>query len=332
MTSADLLVTARPIGAITLKRWSWGDQSATTDTAPPWEREGSASNVSNRGVRYKTSDGLIGFRSHRIDADTIPTMTAAAFFDLDKTIIAGSSALAFSRPLYKAGFLHKTTLVRMGIAHLSYTLFGADEDTLERARNEMLDLVSGWHKAEIDAIVTQTLAEVIEPLVFAEALFLIDEHTRAGRTVYVVSASPEEFVTPIAKLVGIDNIIATRIRTDALGRFVPELDRYVMGPGKAEAMQKVAERDGIDLSESFAYTDSFTDMPMLELVGNPVAVNPEKELREAATENEWPILEFQRPVSLGPRVPAPPPQAWVAVAAGAVAAVTVFVLTRKRKS
>lgn len=259
-------------------------------------------------------------------------MAAAAFFDLDKTIIAGSSALAFGRPLYKAGFLQRGTLVRLGIAQLSYMLFGADEGDMERARNEMLDLVSGWHKAEIDAIVERTLDEVIEPLVFAEALFLIDEHTRAGRTVYVVSASPEEFVTPIARMVGIEHVIATQIRTDALGRFVPELDQYVMGPGKAEAMKAAADRDGIDLSASFAYTDSFTDMPMLEMVGNPVAVNPEKELRDAATENDWPILEFQRPVSLGSRVPTPPAQAWIAVAAGAAAAVTVFALTRRRKS
>ncbi len=257
-------------------------------------------------------------------------MTEAAFFDLDKTIIAGSSTLAFRRPLYSAGFLRKGTLVRLGIAHLSYTLFGADEDSLKRARDEMLDLVSGWHKAEIDAIVAQTLDDVIEPLVFAEALFLIDEHKRAGREVYIVSASPEEFVRPIARLVGIDRIIATKIRTDGLGRYVPELERYVMGPGKADAMREVADQDGIDLSGSFAYTDSFTDMPMLEAVGNPIAVNPEKELKEAAEANDWPILEFQRPVSLGPRVSTPPPQAWIAVGAGVAVAAALFALTRKR--
>jgi HAD superfamily hydrolase (TIGR01490 family) len=258
-------------------------------------------------------------------------MTEAAFFDLDKTIIAGSSSLAFGKPLYRAGFLRKGHLLRLGIGQFTYMLFGADEDALERARDEMLDLVSGWHKAEIDAIVAQTLDEVIEPLVFAEALFLIDEHMRAGRKVYVVSASPEEFVTPIAKMVGIDNVIATRIRTDGLGRYVPELERYVMGPGKADAMVEVAEQDGIDLDGSYAYTDSFTDMPMLEAVGNPVVVNPEKELREAALENEWPILEFQRPVSLQPRVQAPPKRVWIPVAAGATA-VAVAVAVSRRKS
>jgi HAD superfamily hydrolase (TIGR01490 family) len=257
-------------------------------------------------------------------------MTEAAFFDLDKTIIAGSSTLAFGRPLYRAGFLPRRALLRAGIAQISYVLFGADEDSLERARDEMLDLVSGWHRSEIDAIVTETLGDVIEPLVFAEALFLIDEHKRAGREVYVVSASPEEFVTPIARMVGIDRVIATKIRTDGLGRYVPELELYVMGPGKAQAMRDVAERDGIDLDASFAYTDSHTDLPMLEVVGNPVAVNPERELREIAEERDWPILEFQRPVAIGPRVPNPPPTVWVGVAAGMAVAIAIFALSKRR--
>jgi HAD superfamily hydrolase (TIGR01490 family) len=260
-------------------------------------------------------------------------MTEAAFFDLDKTIIAGSSTLAFGKPLYRRGFLGRRTLARLGIAQISYMLFGADEDSLERARDEMLDLVAGWHKSEIDAMVMESMSEVIEPLVFAEALFLIDEHKRSGREVYVVSASPEEFVRPIAKMVGIDRVIATKIRTDGLGRFVPELEQYVMGPGKVETMERVASRDGIDLSKSFAYTDSFTDMPMLELVGNPIAVNPEKELKEAAEANEWPILEFQRPVSVGNKVPAPPPQAWFAVgAAVVVGAAVAYLLNRDKRA
>ena len=263
-------------------------------------------------------------------ADTITAMTEAAFFDLDKTIIAGSSTLAFGRPLYSAGFLRRGTLLRLGIAQLSYMIFGADHDSLEKARDQMLDLVAGWHKAEIDAIVAQTLGEVIEPLVFAEALFLIDEHKRAGREIYVVSASPEEFVKPIAKMVGIDRVIATKIRTDRLGRYVPELERYVMGQGKVDAMRDVANQDGIDLEGSFAYTDSFTDMPMLEAVGNPIAVNPEKELKEAAEANDWPIIEFQRPVSLGPKVATPPPQAWIAIAAGIAIGAAAIALTRKR--
>jgi HAD superfamily hydrolase (TIGR01490 family) len=259
-------------------------------------------------------------------------MTEAAFFDLDKTIIAGSSTLAFGRPLYRAGFLQRRALMKAGIAQISYVLFGADEDSLERARDEMLDLVSGWRQAEIEAIVAETLSDVIEPLVFAEALFLIDEHKRAGREVYVVSASPEEFVTPIARMVGIDKVIATKIRTDALGRYVPELDQYVMGPGKEQAMREVAERDGIDLSSSFAYTDSTSDLPMLALVGNPVVVNPEKDLKALALENAWPILRFQRPVAIGPRVPTPPPKVWVSIAAGLAVAIGIAAVSKLRSN
>lgn len=166
--------------------------------------------------------------------DTPPSFAMAGFFDLDKTIIAGSSALAFGKPLYRAGFLHRGTLLRLGIAQISYLPFGADESSLERARDEMLDLVSGWHKAEIESIIAKALDDVIEPLVFAEVLFLIDEHKRAGRAVYVVSASPEEFVTPIAAMVGIDGVIATRIRTDRLGATFPNSSSASWVPGRSK--------------------------------------------------------------------------------------------------
>jgi hypothetical protein len=103
-----------------------------------------------------------------------------------------------------------------------------------------------------------------------------------------------------------------------------------MGPGKVEAMREVAEQDGIDLEGSYAYTDSFTDMPMLELVGNPVVVNPDRELREAAEENDWPILEFQRPVSLERKIQPPPKRVWIPVAAGVAVVVVAAALSKTR--
>ncbi len=259
-------------------------------------------------------------------------MQQAAFFDLDKTVIAKSSTLAFGRPLYKAGLLGRRALMKVGFAQLFYVLFGADEDSLERARDQMLDLTTGWHRGEIEQLVEETLAEVADPLVYAEALFVIDEHKRQGRRVFLVSASPEEIVRPLGRHIGIDDIIATRVRTDDEGRFLPELERYAMGPGKAEAMLDLAQREDIDLLESYAYSDSVTDLPMMEIVGHPVAVNPEKDLRKVAEERDWPILEFQRPVSLQTRLPKPHPvvsgAALSAVAAGAVA----YALLRRRNS
>jgi phosphoserine phosphatase len=134
--------------------------------------------------------------------------------------------------------------------------------------------------------------------VYAEALFLIDEHKRHGRRVFLVSASPEQIVRPIGRHLGVTEIIATRIKTDSAGFFLPEVERYAMGTGKSEAILELAQRENIDLDGSYAYSDSTTDLPMMEIVGHPVVVNPEKDLRRIAEEREWPILEFQRPVSL----------------------------------
>jgi len=262
--------------------------------------------------------------------DTLDAMKEAAFFDLDKTIIARSSTLAFGRPLYQAGFLGRKAVMKMGLAQLFYLLFGADEEKLTRARDQLLELIAGWKRADIESLVEETLTEVADPLVYAEALFLIDEHARQGRDVYIVSASPEEIVRPIARHIGVPNVIATRVRTDAGGRYVPEIEVYAMGPGKAEAIRDVAGRDGIDLEGSFAYSDSVTDLPMMEAVGNPVAVNPDKELRAIAEEREWPILEFQRPVSLGPRIPRPSPLAGIAAVASAAALGAAIVLLKRR--
>jgi len=254
----------------------------------------------------------------------------AAFFDLDKTVIAKSSTLAFGKPFYKAGFVGRRTLMKMGFGQLFYVLFGADEETLERARDQMLQLTAGWHRAEIEQLVEETLEEVADPLVYAEALTVIEEHKREGRKVYLVSASPEQIVRPIGRHIGITNVIATKVKADAAGFFLPEMEKYVMGEGKVQAIRELAETHDIDLSESYAYSDSTSDIPMLEMVGHPVAVNPEKELRKVAEEREWPILEFQLPVSVGSRLPARTPMISGATIAAALIGALAYALLRRR--
>jgi len=254
----------------------------------------------------------------------------AAFFDLDKTVIAKSSTLAFGKPFYKAGFLGRRALMKMGFAQLFYVLFGADEDQLERARDQLLMLTSGWHRAEIEQLVDETIQEVADPIVYAEALFLIDQHKREGRKVVIVSASPEQIVRPLGRYIGVTDFIATRVKTDAAGFFLSELELYAMGEGKVDAIEELAERDGIDLGNSYAYSDSVTDLPMMEMVGNPVAVNPDRELRKAAEERDWPILEFERQVSLRTRIPYRNPWFSGATVAGVAAAVAAAILLRKK--
>lgn len=263
-------------------------------------------------------------------------MTSAAFFDLDKTIIAKSSTLAFSRPLFRAGLLNRTALAKAGIAQAYYQMFGADHGQLERVREELSELTQGWDKVEIEQLVRETVDEVVSPLVYQEALALIEEHQRSQRRVVVISSSPVEIVKPLCAFLGIDDVIGTRPEIDDAGKYTGKIDFYAYGPAKAEAMREMAAQEGISLPDSFAYSDSATDLPMLEAVGHPVAVNPDKELREVAQQRDWQILEFRQPVTLRSRlaaIPKPVPViSGAAVATGVAAALTVWALKARSRA
>jgi len=226
----------------------------------------------------------------------------AAFFDLDKTIIAKSSTLAFGRPLFQAGFLDRRDLVKAAIAQIWYKAFGADHEQMEKMRESLMDLTAGWHSEEIEELVTETMGEIIEPLVFHEAVMLIEEHQGKGDRVFIVSSSPIEVVGPLASFLGVQDVIATRSTVGPDGKYTGELEFYSYKEHKATAIRELADTDGLDLAASHAYSDSVTDLPMLEVVGHPVAVNPDRELKDIATERNWTILEFERPVELTQRL------------------------------
>jgi HAD superfamily hydrolase (TIGR01490 family) len=259
-------------------------------------------------------------------------MTGAAFFDLDKTVIAKSSTLAFTGKLHKAGMLGRRALLRAAIGQAVYVLFGADEDQLQKARDALLTLTKGWGQDEVEQIVTETLDEVVAPLVYAEALFLIDEHLRDGRRVYIVSASPEEVVRPLAHYIGVEDVIATRPKVDEQGHYTGEVDFYAFGPAKADEVRRIAEAEGIDLAASFAYSDSVTDVPLLEAVGQPHAVNPDRELRDIAKERGWPILDFRRQVALRSPLTRPVPLISAGAMATALGAAVAWYLMRRSRS
>jgi len=262
-------------------------------------------------------------------------MPGAAFFDLDKTIIAKSSTLAFTRPLFRAGFLTRTGLFKAGIAQAYYQMFGADHDQIERVREELGELTRGWSRDEVRRLVEETVEEIVSPLVYAEALAIIDEHVRAGRRVVVISSSPVEIVVPLCRHLGLTDVIGTRPSVDAQGKFTGGIDFYAYGPGKAEAIEELAAAEGISLEDSFAYSDSVTDLPMLEAVGHPVAVNPDRELRAVANERDWQVLEFEREVTVRNRlatIPKPVPIiSGAAVASGLAAALTIWAVRRSRR-
>jgi HAD superfamily hydrolase (TIGR01490 family) len=252
----------------------------------------------------------------------------AAFFDLDKTVIAKASMVAFGGPFYRGGLVSRRTILRGLYGQLIYLHLGASEQKLARIRESVLALSRGWDQQTVRQIVREALEEIVEPIIYSEALELIEVHRAAGRKVFIVSASPEEIVTPLGSYLGADGVIASKPKVDDRGRYTGEMAFYSYGPYKAEAMRELAQREGIDLSASYAYTDSYTDAPMLEAVGHPVAVNPDRVLLKMAREHDWEVRQFVRPVRLRPRVSAPSPPAAAAAAAVVAAAGAAIVLWR----
>ncbi|MEO6511830.1 MAG: HAD family hydrolase [Nocardioides sp.] len=243
----------------------------------------------------------------------------AAFFDLDKTIIARSSSFAFSKPFQAGGLISRRAMLRSAYAQFVYLVGGADHDQMEKMRQFMSQLTAGWDVATVREIVADTLHHVVEPIVYDEAVSLMEEHRALGRDVIVVSASGAEVVGPIGAMLGADDVIATQMEI-VDGKYTGTIEYYAYAEEKARAITAMAEERGYDLDGSFAYSDSITDLSMLEVVGHPHAVNPDKDLRRAAAERGWPILVFTRPVNLRNRLPAGR-SALAALALGSVGAV-----------
>ena len=259
---------------------------------------------------------------------------SAAFFDLDKTVIAKSSALAFGRPFYRDGLINRRDVLKAAYAQLVYRIGGADEKQMARTRDYLADLCRGWRADQVRQIVAETLHELINPYVYAEAAALIEEHQEAGRDVVLVSSSGEEMVRPIGELLGISDVIATRMVV-AGGRYTGEVAFYAAGAHKVQAVRELAAARGYDLADCYAYSDSISDEPLLSCVGHPTAVNPDRALRRAATERGWPMLTFKHPIPLRRRVlggrPAVPVAAALGVV-GAAAAIGLLLYGRHRRA
>lgn len=221
----------------------------------------------------------------------------AAFFDLDKTVIAKASIVALGPELHARGLLHRRTLIRAGVGQLWFQRFGADEKRLERVRETVLKITRGWDREEVRTMVKETLSEIIEPLIYAEALELIDFHLAQGDEVYLVSSAPAEIVEPFAELLDLTGTISSLAAVDEHGKFTGEMKFFAQGDNKAAAVRALAAARELDLAESYAYSDSETDVPMLELVGHPYAVNPDRTLAKIAHDRQWPILTFRHPVT-----------------------------------
>ncbi|WNV91717.1 HAD-IB family hydrolase [Umezawaea sp. Da 62-37] len=259
----------------------------------------------------------------------------AAFFDLDKTVIAKSSTLAFSRPFFQEGLINRRAVLKSAYAQFVFMLAGADADQMDRMRSHITALCEGWDVEQVRSIVDETLHDIVDPLVYKEATQLITDHKSEGHDVVVVSASGEELVAPIASMVGASHSVGTRMFVTG-GRYSGEVDFYCAGENKAIAVKQLAQKHGYDLEDCFAYSDSVSDLPLLEVVGHPTVVNPDRALRKVAAQRGWPVLTFSDPVSLRARIPTPSGTAVAVTAIGlgaaAAAGVAWYGMRRRRRS
>jgi len=223
---------------------------------------------------------------------------AAAFFDLDKTLIEGSSAIDFARASFKRGLLSRRQLAKDLWANVRFRLNGSTDQGTDLLRARVLDAIAGTRVVDLMRLGPDVFATLL-PRVYPEMLNEAWEHQDAGRPIYIVTAASQEMAEALAQVLGFDGGIGTRSEIkDGVYTGRPD-GPLTYREGKPVAMRQVAQAEGIDLAESYAYSDSESDLPMLRCVGHPVAVNPDAELERVAREEGWRIIRFDK---LGRRI------------------------------
>jgi len=214
-------------------------------------------------------------------------VASAAFFDLDRTLLRRSSALALAGSFRDRGLISRRQLAKAAGWQLLFVLRGASHEAVRRAAEDGLVVLRGFTPEEMRELVAEAMEPVLRPLLYAEPLHLVEQHRDRGEPVYIVSATLQEIVEAIAEDLGFDGALGTVCEV-VDGKYTGRAIRALHAENKASCIREL----GYDLSESTAYSDSHTDLPLLEAVGHPVVVNPDRELRRVAADRGWPVLEF----------------------------------------
>jgi HAD superfamily hydrolase (TIGR01490 family) len=253
----------------------------------------------------------------------------AAFFDLDKTLLPGSSLFPLARELYRRKVFTARDIVRMTTDQLAFRVFGAENmEHAARARDASLEAIRGRPRAEIIELGRSVATEELIPRLYPQAVDLIGRHKQAGREVYVCSASPEDYLMLLAQELGLDGVVGSRAEVDADDRYTGHmLGELCHNEEKARRVRELADARGIDLARSYAYSDSVNDLPMLDLVGFPVAMNPDRTLRQIARQRGWQRLDYR---TARRRTLLASAAGGVAAAAGAVGYATGYAVGRSR--
>ena len=219
---------------------------------------------------------------------------SAAFFDLDKTLMAGSSGMHFARAAARTGMVSRRQVARWGVDHLRFRLRGATDEETAAVLAQIKELLQGVRERDLAWMAPEVLAGII-PRIYPQMLDEVRAHQDAGRPVFIVSAAGNELVSMLAFVLAMDGGIGTAYAVDEAGNLTGELDGpFMYGEGKVEAMRRYAAEHGIDLGASYAYSDSASDLPMLRAVGNAVVVNPDAPLAEIAKAEGWRVMRFEK--------------------------------------
>jgi HAD superfamily hydrolase (TIGR01490 family) len=220
-------------------------------------------------------------------------MSGAAFFDLDRTLIRRSSALALAGSFRERGLIGRGQLARAALWQLLFMARGADAAAVRRVAEDGMAVLRGFPVQELQELVAEAMEPVLKPLLYAESLALVRTHRDRGEPVYLVSATLQEILDALAAELGFDGALGSTGEV-VDGVFTGRVLRALHHEAKAECLREVAQREQIDLAASTAYSDSHSDLPFLEAVGHAVAVNPDRALRRCAAARGWPVLEFGR--------------------------------------
>jgi HAD superfamily hydrolase (TIGR01490 family) len=218
-------------------------------------------------------------------------LAAAAFFDLDRTLIRRSSVLALAGSFRRRGLISRLDLAKSAFWQLLFVLRGAGAERVRRASEDGMRILSGFTVEDMQTLVGDAMEPVLRPLVYDEPLHLVRRHREQGERVYIVSATFQEIVQHIADDLGFDGAIGSTCEI-ADGVYTGRSLRAAHGEGKAAAIRELAAAEGFDLAACTAYSDSHTDVPFLEAVGHPVAANPDRKLRKNARQRGWPVVRF----------------------------------------
>jgi len=255
--------------------------------------------MGRRTKRESTSAALAGAASAavaEVEASlmTPPDPAAAAFFDVDNTMMQGASIYHFARGLAARDFFTWRDLAQFAWKQVAFRLKGVEDPAhMEEAKEAALAFVAGHKVADVVALGEEIYDDLMADRIWSGTRALAQLHLDAGQRVWLVTAAPAEIASLIARRLGLTGALGTVSESkDGIytGRLVGE---PLHGPAKAEAILALAEREGLDLSRCAAYSDSTNDLPMLSLVGHPVAVNPDHDLKRIARENDWEIRDFR---------------------------------------